>query len=144
MFGCPAYVPDAKLQSGKCRTRHPWEDRALVAINLGLLAGIMISYPHLHAAGTVIVHASLYGFCGGVFSVIYFTGFGKAFGPTHLGKIQGAAQVMTVVASALGPWCLARVWGLTGSYFPLMTWVTPAFLLMAVLAWFTRMPHRDS
>jgi MFS family permease len=116
----------------------------LVAIILGLLSLVLLGYAYLDSAGLVIIHASLFGFCGGVFSVIYFTGFGRAFGPEHLGKIQGCAQVMTVVASALGPWCLARVWAETGSYFPLMSWVAPAFALMAVWAWMTQMPSRES
>ena len=34
-FGCPAYVLDPELQSGKLRPRHKWEDRARVSINLG-------------------------------------------------------------------------------------------------------------
>ena len=114
----------------------------LVAVNLGVLVLVLVGYSHLDTPVMVIVHASVFGFCGGIFSVIYFTGFGHAFGPRHLGKIQGCAQVMTVVASALGPWCLVKVWGGTGSYFPLMNWVAPAFLLMAGLAWFTRMPTR--
>lgn len=114
----------------------------LVAINLGVLVLVLVGYAHLDSAVTVICHASVFGFCGGIFSVIYFTGFGHAFGPRHLGKIQGCAQVMTVVASALGPWCLVKVWVATGSYFPLMHWVAPAFLLMAGLAWCTRMPVR--
>ena len=34
-FGCPSYVLDSELQSGKRQTRHKWEDRARIAINLG-------------------------------------------------------------------------------------------------------------
>ena len=34
-FGCPSYVLDPELQSGKRRTKHKWEDRARVSINLG-------------------------------------------------------------------------------------------------------------
>ena len=34
-FGCPAYVLDSDLQSGKRMTRHKWGDRSRVGINLG-------------------------------------------------------------------------------------------------------------
>ncbi|MEM7387320.1 MAG: hypothetical protein AAF514_20470, partial [Verrucomicrobiota bacterium] len=75
-------------------------------------------------------------------SVLFFTGFGKAFGPEHLGKIQGAAQTLVVIASALGPWWLARGQESSGSYFPAMLTLTPVFVILGLLAWFTKLPQR--
>lgn len=40
----------------------------------------------------------------------------RFYGRTHLGRIQSAAQGMTVVASAVGPVWLAWCVDLTGSY----------------------------
>ena len=115
----------------------------IVALSLWVLALVLLTYPRLQTASQVISHASLYGFCGGVFSVVYFTGFGHAFGRTHLGKIQGCAQVMTVVASALGPWWLASVKEATGSYFPMMIYLAPVFALLGVMGWLTKLPRRS-
>ena len=39
-------------------------------------------------------------------------------GRAHLGRIQGAAQILTVLASAVGPCILARCRTTTGSYAP--------------------------
>ena len=41
----------------------------------------------------------------------------RAFGPAHLGRIQGAAQMLTVLASAIGPLIFAESARRTGSYF---------------------------
>jgi hypothetical protein len=47
---------------------------------------------------------------------VFFSFWGRTYGDVHLGRIQGAAQVLTVLFSAMGPlllaWCVAS----TGSY----------------------------
>jgi hypothetical protein len=48
--------------------------------------------------------------------VVFFSFWGTAYGRAHLGRIQGAAQILTVLASAVGPLLLARCVALTGSY----------------------------
>jgi hypothetical protein len=48
--------------------------------------------------------------------VIFFSFWGRAYGRAHLGRIQGAAQILTVLASAVGPLLLARCIAATGSY----------------------------
>ncbi|MGY8691034.1 MAG: MFS transporter, partial [Verrucomicrobiales bacterium] len=115
----------------------------VMAMSLAILVGVLALYPQLQTSWQVITHASVYGFCGGVFSVLFFTGFGHAFGRTHLGKIQGCAQVMVVVASALGPWWLAGSQERVGSYFPAMANFAPVIAIVAMVAWFTKLPARD-
>ena len=60
--------------------------------------------------------ATAMGLGGGLVMVLFFSVWARAFGRRHLGRIQGIAQAMTVLASALGPlllaWCIDR----TGSY----------------------------
>lgn len=112
----------------------------VMATSLALLAAVLAFYPSLQSSWQVIFHASAFGFCGGVFSVLFFTAFGHAFGKTHLGKIQGTAQVMTVLASAAGPWWLADIQERCGSYLPAMATLVPVFAGVAILAWFTRLP----
>ena len=76
-------------------------------------------------------------------SVVFFTAFGKVFGRPHLGKIQGAAQVLTVFASASGPWILASVFENTGSYSPAFTAIALPIALVAIAAWFVRIPKPE-
>ena len=56
------------------------------------------------------------GVAGGFVMVVFFSFWGRAFGDAHLGRIQGAAQVMTVIGSAVGPLALAWCVEATGSY----------------------------
>ncbi len=56
------------------------------------------------------------GMAGGFVMVVFFSFWGRAYGRAHLGRIQGAAQAMTVLASAIGPLLLALWVDMTGSY----------------------------
>jgi hypothetical protein len=53
---------------------------------------------------------------GGFVMVVFFSFWGRAYGRAHLGRIQGAAQILTVLASAVGPLLLAQCVSWTGSY----------------------------
>lgn len=114
----------------------------LLAANLFLLALVLFAFPWLKSPTRITLHAAAYGIVGGAFAVLFFAGFGKAFGQAHLGKIQGTAQVLGVVSSALGPKLLAETQASTGSFLPLFGWLAPIAIVLAILAWFTPMPKR--
>lgn len=114
----------------------------LVAFGSLLLAVVLVAFSGLPTAGWAIVHAGVYGFCGSVFTVLFFTGYARAFGRTHLGRIQGIAQVLATFASALGPWLFAATRERSGSYFTLLPGLASIFVALAVVAWFTRLPER--
>jgi len=70
------------------------------------------------------------GLGGGLVMVLFFSVWPQVYGRRHLGRIQGTAQAMTVLASAIGPLLLASWVELTGSY------ATMFYLLGAVVAGF--------
>jgi hypothetical protein len=73
---------------------------------------------------------------GGFVIVVFFSFWGRAYGRAHLGRIQGAAQILTVLASAVGPLLLARCVALTGSYaaaFYALAVVVAALVVAAML-----------
>ena len=74
--------------------------------------------------------------------VLFFSVWGRVFGRLHLGRIQGVAQAMTVVASAIGPVLLA--WGLerTGSYAAVFQGLAVVITLAALAA--LRVPLPDA
>jgi MFS family permease len=88
----------------------------LMAISLFILSGGLIALPHLTTHSHVMIWATAMGVGGGLVMVLFFSVWPRVFGRRHLGRIQGAAQALTVLASALGPllfaWCVE--W--TGSY----------------------------
>lgn len=101
-----------------------------LAGGLGLLAGSLASYPHLSSLMGLRLYAAALGVAGGIITVVFFAGWGQLFGQTHLGKIQGAAQGATVVASALGPIVFAEGEVLLGGY----AWVMRGLAVAAIIA----------
>ena len=80
------------------------------------------------------------GLAGGFVIVIFFSFWSAAYGRRHLGKIQGAAQALTVIASAIGPLILAETVARTGSYASIFYLLTVVVLVLALLAWLVRTP----
>ena len=90
--------------------------RRVLVVALVLLTVALVALPHVSTTAHVMAQAVAMGVAGGFVMVVFFSFWGKAYGRTHLGRIQGAAQALTVFASAIGPvlfaWCVEA----TGSY----------------------------
>jgi MFS family permease len=90
--------------------------RRLMATAMLLLTTSLLALPLVSREAHVVVYAIVMGLAGGFVMVIFFSFWGRVYGRTHLGRIQGAAQIMTVLASAVGPLLLAQRVAATGSY----------------------------
>jgi MFS family permease len=88
----------------------------LMAIALFVLAAGLASLPHVSSLPAVMAWAMAMGIGGGLVMVLFFSVWPAVFGRRHLGRIQGVAQALTVVASALGPLMLAWWVELNASY----------------------------
>ena len=88
----------------------------LMAASQFILAAGVIALPFVTSFTHVMVWALAMGLGGGLVMVLFFSVWGRVFGRLHLGRIQGIAQALTVVASAIGPLLLAWCLQLTGSY----------------------------
>jgi MFS family permease len=88
----------------------------LLAAALAILAGGVAMLPHVSALAHVMAWATAMGLGGGLVMVLFFSVWPRVFGRRHLGQIQGAAQALTVLASAIGPLLLAWSLEWTGSY----------------------------
>jgi len=82
------------------------------------------------------------GVAGGMIIVIFFTVWGDLFGQQHLGRIQGAAQMLTVLSSGLGPVLFAKCFALHRSYAPVLCALAGAVLVLGVAAHWVRTPAR--
>jgi MFS family permease len=121
-----------------------WADRgslrrvlvtALVLLSFGVLA-----LPHVTAIAHVMAQAVVMGLAGGFVMVVFFSFWGRAYGRTHLGRIQGAAQALTVIASAIGPLLLAWCAGATGSYAAAFYALAATLAALALAAAVVRIP----
>jgi MFS family permease len=90
--------------------------RRLLAAAMLLLTGALLALPQVSREAHVVLYAAVMGVAGGFVMVVFFSFWGTAYGRAHLGRIQGAAQILTVLASAVGPLLLAQCVALTGSY----------------------------
>ncbi|HKX26155.1 MAG TPA: MFS transporter [Blastocatellia bacterium] len=112
-----------------------WSLSRLLTLAMSLLAGSLLALPQLRSPWHVAVYAATMGLAGGFVMVIFFSFWSHAYGRAHLGKIQGAAQTLTVLASAVGPLLLAQCVSRTGSYAPIFYLLAVIVGLLGVAAW---------
>ncbi|HEU4509178.1 MAG TPA: MFS transporter [Pyrinomonadaceae bacterium] len=120
-----------------------WKMNRLLSLAMLLLAGSLVALPHVSTQLHVALYAAVMGLAGGFVIVIFFSFWSASYGRKHLGKIQGAAQALTVIASALGPLILAETVSRTGSYASIFYILTIVVTILALLAWLIKMPGRN-
>jgi hypothetical protein len=120
-----------------------WTLTRLLGVASLALAGTLVTLPFARTMAQLYQYAAATAFVGGAVTVVFFAVWRPLFGATHLGFIQGAAQLLTVVASAAGQWLFpaAKEWG-NGSYVPLLTALAIVAGLLGVWVWFVGPPRR--
>ena len=118
-----------------------WPMRRLLGLALLLYAVALGVLPLLKTLPQLWIFAVLIGLSGGMIIVLFFAVWRQAFGFKHLGRIQGAAQMLTVLASAIGPLIFAQCAALTGSYAPAIWILTPCVFLLGLGAFRVPMPR---
>ena len=121
-----------------------WSMPRLMALAMGVLATGLAVLPYLATVLQVMGWAVLMGVGGGFVMVLFFGYWARAYGRRDLGQIQGAAQALTVLASALGPLLLARWVAETGSYGSMFTLLAAVVALNALAALAIRMPNPEN
>jgi MFS family permease len=116
----------------------------LLAVSLAVLAGGLAVLPHVSALWQVMSWAAAMGVGGGLVMVLFFSVWPRAFGRRDLGRIQGAAQAMTVLASAVGPLLLAWCVAWTGSYAAMFTLLAGLIACVAVASLLISVPTPPS
>lgn len=109
--------------------------RMLTCTALLLYGGGLAAIPLMHTQAMLWIVAALIGGAGGMIIVIFFSVWSVVFGREHLGRIQGAAQMLTVLSSAVGPLLFAKCFDLSGSYTPLLCILAMGAALLALCAW---------
>lgn len=116
--------------------------RFWLAGSLLLQAVVLVAYRFIETPAHLWTLAGLSGLSAGVLMVAFYAIWSDSFGKRHLGRIQGVAQMCSVVASALGPLLLERgsVW--FGGYAPALATAAPACVVVAVLIALLKPRHR--
>lgn len=119
-------------------SRH-WSLSRLLALSMFLHAGALAGVPLISTLGQMSAFAVLFGVSTGIITVVFFAVWSQAFGQAHLGRIQGAAQALTVFTSALGPLVFATTHSWWHSYTPVLLGLAPPMLAFGIAAWFLKM-----
>jgi MFS family permease len=119
-----------------------WSIQKLMGVGMAALAGALLALPLVRTYTHVILYGAAMGISGGVVTVVFFSVWGQAFGRSHLGRIQGCAQTMTVFASAVGPLLLAQTLRQTGSYDLIFNSLAATVAILGVASWYVPLPSR--
>jgi MFS family permease len=117
---------------------------ALLALSLFVLTGGLAALPLVTRYAHVMAWATAMGLGGGIVIVLFFSVWPRVYGRRHLGRIQGVAQAITVLASALGPLLLAVCVEWTGSYRGMFQILAGVIGIIGVAALITPIPQSSS
>lgn len=113
----------------------------LLGGTLLVFAVTLALFPAIRTSAELILYAIAIGGSGGVITVVFFSIWAQMFGRSHLGKIQGAAQICSVLASAAGPLLLAECRQSFGSYTPFFYGVSAAAAIIGIACYVTPTPR---
>lgn len=116
----------------------------LLAASLGVLACGVLALPFVTSITQVMAWAVAMGLGGGLIMVLFFSVWPRVFGRRDLGVIQGSAQALTVLASALGPLLLAWCLEWTGSYRSIFFLLALVIAVVAAASLVVRLPRQHS
>lgn len=110
----------------------------LLGIAMVLYGISLAALPFTTTRSQLWIVATLAGISGGMITVIFFAVWRQVFGSAHVGRIQGAAQMLTVLASAVGPLIFAKTARMWGSYSPILLTLAAVVFVFAIAAWRTK------
>ena len=121
-----------------------WPIQRLMGLGMAVLAAALVALPLVRTEAHVVLYAVAMGVSGGIVTVTFFSVWGQVFGRRHLGRIQGCAQTMTVLASAVGPLILAKTFERTGSYDVMFYSLAAIVSALGIWSWWVPLPHRPA
>lgn len=117
-----------------------WRMNRIMAFTMVLLMLALLALPSVQQKWHVMAYATVFGLAGGFVTVLFFAFWPRAYGRRELGRIQGVAQAMTVLASAVGPLLLAYSKDATGSYAACFYGIAMVVGVLAAAAWVVPLP----
>lgn len=128
----------SNLIAGKLATRE--RTGLLLGIGLLALAVALALFPSIRSIAQLRIYGAAMGFVGGIITVVHFSVWGQFFGRTEIGRIQGVAQVLTVLASAIGPTCVAWFADQRHTHLPVYYGFSCLALTMSFMAFLIPLP----
>jgi MFS family permease len=115
----------------------------LLSLALVVYGIALVCLPFVMTLAHLWIFAVGAGTAGGAFTVLFFAVWSQAYGREHLGRIQSAAQILTVLTSALGPLAFAKCYALNHSYSPILFALAAVVLVFGIAAWWISLPSSE-
>jgi MFS family permease len=115
----------------------------LLFFSLLFMGLLKFAFPFIQTIPQVYAYTIALSLSAGALTVLFFIVWADIFGKREVGKIQGLAQMMSVVASAVGPIFFAYSKEWTDSYSPAFFISGGLTLIFAVLAFVVKIPKKD-
>lgn len=119
-----------------------WSYRTLTCLAMLVYAAALVSLALIQTRWQLMFASALLGVAGGMITVIFFAVWGRTFGQLHLGRIQGTTQMLSVIASAIGPVLFALCFERTGSYAAILFALSAVVVLIGAAAVLVPPPRR--
>jgi MFS family permease len=116
--------------------------RTVTAISMAVYAVALGAVVNVRTMEMLMMISLLMGVAGGMVIVVFFAVWAEAFGRAQLGRIQGAAQFLTVISSAMGPSLFALCYESQKSYTPILIAMAGVVLAIGLAALKAPMPQR--
>lgn len=104
------------------------------------MAAALFLFPLIRTDWQIYCYAFLMSGTGGAVTVLFFSAWAELFGRREVGRIQGVAQMLTVLASAVGPLLFALSWKWAASYTPVFFFSGGLTFLLALLTFRLKLP----
>ncbi len=114
------------------------------ALSLGLYALGLAGLAMASQVWQLVIVAIPLGLAAGMTMVLFFSVWGELYGQRHLGRIQGSAQMVTVLSSAMGPVVFAWAQVHWNAFGPLLYVAAATVLLIGLAVRFLPLPERRS
>ena len=108
----------------------------MIAVGLVILTASLWLASAISGLSTAVLFSVVFGLSNAVSMNYVAFMWPRYFGRTHLGRIQGVGQTITVIGASLGPLPLALSKDYFGSYGPMLVGVGAIPLFFAVIAFF--------
>lgn len=115
----------------------------LLTAGLVILAVSLATLPMIRTTSMITIYGVAMGISGTITTVLFFTIWGQSFGKRNLGQIQAVAQMLTVLASALGPRVFAECFDRFRDYHGALVALAGASILIASWSWVIRVPRPE-
>lgn len=112
--------------------------RWLIMAAMSLLAAALLMVNFLNSTSDILLYAILLGAAGGASRTVGSALPPRWFGTEHIGAIQGFGTFTNVASTAVGPFGLAVIYGITGTYGPALSIAAVVPLAVLVAAAFTK------